>query len=194
MRRTSQPRRSSIANAIACLVLVASAAFAAGGQAPPATPAPATAETVLSTALKKAAADRKVVLIEFGASWCTWCRRFEAFVRAPELSSLLASNYIITNLVVQEREDKKALENRGAQALMDKWGGSKSGLPFYVFLDASGRKLADSNAMPDGTNVGFPGTPEEARIFLTLLEKTAPRLGKADRAKIAGYLQRAVKK
>jgi thiol:disulfide interchange protein len=154
---------------------------------------PAAATEVVAAALEQATAQRKVVLIEFGASWCTWCRKFEAFVHAPDTASIVAGNYVVVNLVVQERDDKKALENPGGQTMMDRWGGAKSGLPFYVFLDASGRKIADSNAMPGGGNIGFPGNPEEAGVFLGLLEKTAPRLSKTDRAKIAGYLEASIK-
>ena len=80
---------------------------------------PAPANAIVSASLKTATADRKVVLIEFGASWCTWCRRFEAFVHAPEVASIVAANYIVVNLVVQERDDKKTLENPGGQDLMD---------------------------------------------------------------------------
>jgi thiol:disulfide interchange protein len=152
----------------------------------------APASAIVSAALKTATADRKVVLIEFGASWCTWCRRFEAFVHAPEVSSIVAANYIVVNLVVQERDDKKPLENPGGQDLMDMWGGAKSGLPFYVFLDASGKKIANSNAMPDGGNIGFPGTAKEVGAFLGLVDKTAPRLSKGDRAKIASYFEATI--
>ena len=153
---------------------------------------PAPASAVIAAALKTATADRKVVLIEFGASWCTWCRRFDAFVHAPEVASIVAANYIVVNLVVQERDDKKPLENPGGQDLMDTWGGAKSGLPFYVFLDSSGKKIANSNAMPDGGNIGFPGTAKEVEAFLGLVDKTAPRVSKGDRAKMASYLEATI--
>ena len=153
---------------------------------------PAPASAVIAAALKTATADRKVVLIEFGASWCTWCRRFDAFVHAPEVASIVAANYIVVNFVVQERDDKKPLENPGGQDVMDTWGGAKSGLPFYVFLDAAGKKMANSNAMPDGGNIGFPGTAKELAAFLGLVDKTAPRMSKGERGKIASYLDATI--
>ena len=155
--------------------------------------APPSADSVVAGALTSAKSERKVVLIEFGASWCVWCRSFEAFVHAPEMRQIVANNYVVVNLTVQERDDKKALENAGAQEKMNGWGGAKSGLPYYVFLDAAGRKIADSNAMPDGTNIGFPATPQEIQMFVALLERTAPRLGQADRSKLVDYLTKAVK-
>jgi thiol-disulfide isomerase/thioredoxin len=154
---------------------------------------PPSADVLVSAGLKSAQAGGRVVLIEFGASWCTWCRSFEAFVHAPEVRQIIASNYVVVNLTVQEREDKKALENAGGQQKMNAWGGEKSGLPYYVFLDAAGRKLADSNAMPDGSNIGFPATPQELQMFVALIDKTAPKMSKADRSTIVGYLNKILK-
>jgi thiol:disulfide interchange protein len=151
------------------------------------------ADALMSAALKRAQAERKIVLIEFGASWCVWCRTFETFVHAPEIKQIIADNYVLVNLTVQERDDKKALENAGAQEAMNTWGGAKSGLPFYVFVDATGRKIADSNAMPDGTNIGFPATAQELQAFVGVLDKTAPRLGKVERTKIVDYLSKLIK-
>src|SRR4051794_25542315 len=167
-----------------CLVVLPSSL---GAEAP--TP---TADTIVTSAIKTAASGKKVVLIEFGASWCTWCRSFDAFVHAPEVQQIVANNYVIANLTVQERDDKKALENAGAQDRMNEWGGAKSGLPYYVFLDRTGRKIADSNAMPDGSNIGFPGTPQELQAFMSLLDKTAPEMTKPERAAILDYLNKVV--
>jgi thiol:disulfide interchange protein len=154
---------------------------------------PSRADALVSAALKAATAEHKVVLIEFGASWCTWCKSFDAFVHAPEVASIVANNYLVLNLTVHERDDKKGLENPGGEDIMNNWGGAKSGLPFYVFLDQAGKKIADSNAMPDGTNVGFPGNAKELQVFLGLLDKTAPHLNKVERGKIVDHLNKTVK-
>jgi thiol:disulfide interchange protein len=155
-------------------------------------PPAASAEAVMTAALKTAKADGRVVLIEFGASWCSWCTRFNAFVNSPDVSNIVAANYVVVNLTVQETAAKKALENPGAEALMDRWGGANSGLPFYVFLDGSGRKIADSNVMPDGSNLGFPGNPKEQDLFVALLDRTAPKLTPAHRTRVVDYLTRTV--
>jgi hypothetical protein len=77
---------------------------------------------------------------------------------------------------------------------MDEWGGAESGLPFYVFLSGAGQKVADSNAMPDGTNIGFPAVPNEIRAFIDLMERAAPTLSLAERDVLAGYLVRGAPK
>jgi hypothetical protein len=156
--------------------------------------APAPATDVVAAAVKRAQTENKAVLIEFGASWCTWCRNFEAFVKSPDAGPVLARNFVVVNLVARERGDKTSLENPGGNALMDRWGGAESGLPFYVFLDATGTRVADSNAMPDGTNIGFPAVPLEIKAFVGLMDKAAPRLASADRATLEQYLVRVMPK
>ena len=155
---------------------------------------PAPAADVVAAAVRRAQAENKSVLIEFGASWCTWCRNFEAFVKAQDAGPILAKNFVIVNLVVRERDDKIALEHPGGSALMERWGGKDSGLPFYVFLDRGGMKVADSNAMPDGTNIGFPAVPKEITAFVGLMDKAAPNLAVADRNVLEQYLVRVMPK
>ena len=128
---------------------------------PPRGPPQATA--VVAHAVCRAKAEQKVVLIEFGASWCKWCTSFQNFVHSREVGAIIDENYIVTNLVVQEAEGKKALENAGGDVMMSAWAGlARPGLPFYVFLDANGGKVADSNAMPDKSNIGFPYTRKKS--------------------------------
>lgn len=93
------------------------------------------------------------------------------------------------SLDVMESGDKKALENPGGTKFMADMGGAKSGLPFVVFLDKSGKKIADSNVLPGNSNIGYPAAPAEIAAFGKLLAKAAPRMSAAERAKITDYLK-----
>ncbi len=164
--------------------------LSAGGIATAQTPQPAS--EVVSAAVARARAENKVVLIEFGASWCTWCKNFEAFVHSADAGPVLARQFVVVNLIVRERDGKQVLEHPGGNALMDQWGGAMSGLPFYVFVNAAGQKLADSNAMPDGSNIGFPAVPAEIRAFIGLMRRAVPTLTPADQAVLDSYLVRVM--
>ena len=104
------------------------------------------------------------------------------------MKKLFSDHYVIVDLVVKESAEKKALENRGGDKILAQMGGDRSGLPFYAFLDKTGKKIADSNALGKGGNIGYPATPEEIKAFAGLLEKTAPRMTIKERDQIVAYL------
>jgi len=146
------------------------------------------AQTIIDRALKTAKAENKTVFVHFGASWCEWCKQLDAMLSSQEVGKLISDNFVLVNLTVQESNDKKALENAGAQEIMDKNGASKAGVPYYLFLDKDGKKIVDSLAMPKGGNIGYPATPEEIKTFEGLLPKAAPRMTAAQRGSISDYL------
>src|SRR5438093_166386 len=145
------------------------------------------AQILLSEAANTARAENKNVLVIFGASWCGWCRKLDRLLAAPA-GSAIANHFVVVELTVQESQDKKALENPGGDLVMAQLGGANAGLPFYAFLDAAGKTLANSNAMANGGNLGYPGDAQEVAAFDRLLQKTAPRMTSAERARIAEYL------
>ena len=139
---------------------------------------PPTAEQVLVDAQARAAAEHKTVFLHFGASWCSWCKRFDTFLAAPQIRPVLEKHFVLAKLDVLERGDNQKLENAGAEAVLARLGGTGQGLPYFAFLDAKGATVATSTcqtaAKPAGENIGYPGGQEEIALFLALLRKSAP--------------------
>lgn len=172
-------RKSGIPAAACALVLAGSVC----AQVP-------SAGEVLNAALAEARMDGKNVLVHFGASWCTWCKRLDALLEGPEFGGLFHDNYVIAHLTIMESADKKALENPGAQQMVDEAVSEIGGVPFYMFFDGDGNRIATSLAMPNGGNIGHPVQPDEIDAFVGLLAKTAPHMTPADRDRIAEYLSK----
>jgi len=130
------------------------------------------AAKVIETAAAQAKKEKKKVLLMFHASWCSWCKKMDKQMASAELKKLFDDNYVITHLTVQERGEKEKLENPGAEELLAKYKADKSGIPFFVILDAKGNLLEDSfNAK--GENLGCPATPEEVAEFRKMLKNTS---------------------
>jgi thioredoxin-related protein len=169
---------------LAVIVVTCTAQLAISAMAPP------SAESLVDAAVKTAKSQDKVVLVHFGASWCVWCRHLDDMLQGPELGMLFAERFVIVHLTVQESDDKKQLENPGAEQLLAREGAGKSGVPVFMFFDQSGNKIADSLALPNRANIGYPASPEEIQAFGGILEKTTPRMTGAERASIIDYLKK----
>jgi thioredoxin-related protein len=151
---------------------------------------PEPAQKILQEAVKKAESSNKTVFLIFHASWCSWCKRLDAALNDPEVNKIMEAHYVITHLDVMESKEKKDLENAGGDKIMKDLGGENSGLPFFAFLDAKGKKIADSNVMPKNQNIGYPGSKEEIAEFEKLLKQTAPSMVDNQRNQVVAYLQK----
>jgi thiol-disulfide isomerase/thioredoxin len=138
---------------------------------------PATADQILAEAKTKASAENKTIFVHFGASWCGWCKRLDAFLDRPDIKPVFEKYFVPVKLVVQENEKNKALENPGADTLMRKLGGP-SGLPYSAFLDVRGSLIVNSKR--EGENIGYPAQPGEIDWFVAMMRKAAPKISDDD--------------
>jgi thiol:disulfide interchange protein len=151
---------------------------------------PASANDLLQQSLVSAGSSGKTVWVIFHASWCSWCKRLDAALTNADVKPIVEKHFVLLHLDVMERGEKKAaLENPGGVELMKQFGGEKSGLPFYAFVNANGTKIGDSNVMPKESNIGYPGSPEEIDAFVKIVRAAAPKLSDAEAETIVTYLK-----
>src|SRR5678810_767688 len=103
-----------------------------------------TADAILKEACTKAAKENKNVMVIFHASWCGWCHKMDTSLNDASVKTFFDRNYVITHLTVSESDNKKNLENPGAEILFDSLAGKNSGIPFWFIMNKDGKILADS--------------------------------------------------
>jgi len=97
---------------------------------------------VVETAVQRAAAEGKRVLVVLGGDWCSWCLLLDdVFSNHEKIRTLLEEDYIVAKLDARAHRD-----------LVVSWGDpAKDGVPVLVFLDHSGRVAAVRETASLGT-------------------------------------------
>jgi thiol:disulfide interchange protein len=113
-------------------------------------------------ALGLAQVQRKLVFVDVGGEWCTWCHVFDRFVAShPEVKKTLEEKYIVVkvNYSPQNRNEK----------LLSRWPKAK-GYPHFYIVDTSGRVLQSQASVELETGNDY----DEAKVLALLRKLQAP--------------------
>ncbi|HZW09805.1 MAG TPA: thioredoxin family protein [Phycisphaerales bacterium] len=122
---------------------------------------------ILEEGLARAKSEGKAAFVHFGAPWCGWCHKLEAFLARDDMAPLFAEHFV----------DVKIDTDRtigGGDVLLEMRGSQQGGIPWFVFLDSAGEPIATSS--DSGQNTGFPVAPEEIAAFMEMLRKVKPAI------------------
>ena len=115
----------------------------------------------IAAALKKAAAEKKYVLIQGGRNWCGWCIEFARFAKAnPKIDSVINAGYVWYHLNwSKENENKKIFAKYGYP--------QRFGFPVFIILNEKGERIHTQNSeyFEDGKK---SYNPAEVQAFLEM--------------------------
>ena len=100
----------------------------------------------IAAAIKKAAAEKKHVLIQAGGNWCSWCIEFARFAKVDaQIDSMLKSSFVWYHLNYSK-------ENKN-EVLLAKYGfPQRFGFPVFIVLNSKGERIhtQSSEYLEDG--------------------------------------------
>jgi len=139
------------------------------------------ADDVLAAGIARAKSEGKLVFLHFGAPWCGWCHKLEAWMAKPEVARILGNAFVDVKVDTDRMPGGQELLRAHSQ-------GKNGGIPWFEFLDADGKALANSNA-PKGGNIGFPAQPDEIAWFAEMLRASKARMSEKEISELGDSLR-----
>jgi thioredoxin-related protein len=95
----------------------------------------ADARALIDQAVRRAKAENKHVLIQWGGNWCGWCYKLhDLFQSDEEINRVLTFEYEVV-----------MVDSNTNEALAKSMGTKFEGVPYLTVLDANGKKLTDQD-------------------------------------------------
>ncbi|WP_339910031.1 sigma-70 family RNA polymerase sigma factor [Symmachiella dynata] len=123
------------------------------------------AKQQIQTALAAAQEQNKLVLVLFGANWCSWCYKLHDVLETdPEISPMVQRNFILVNVDVGDFDLNLDIPKR--------FGAEMHSVPFLTVLDADGKVL--DNTLTDYFESGPRYITDRIKYFLEQNARSLP--------------------
>jgi len=126
---------------------------------------------VASEVMERARAEAKTrgvaLMLNFDEVSDGWCIRFRWWLVKPEVRAVLDKHFVVARIDLNRMVDAFKLFDTVS-------GGKATANPWYVFIDADGKRLAPA-AESKEEDLGFP-TGEEIARFTAMLKLAAPKI------------------
>jgi thioredoxin-related protein len=149
---------------------------------------PQDAADVFADAKKLAVKEDKKIVLKFGAPWCIWCTRLDAFMHQGEMESILEKDFVLVKIDVDRMTGAKEFY----ADIVKQSGTQPGGIPWFAVTDAEGKPLITSNE-PEHGNVGFPVRDFERAHFINMLKNNSKRITTEEMDRVAQALDEATK-
>lgn len=134
-------------------------------------------KTIFAAAAEKAIAEKKNLLVVFGADWCPWCRSLNTMLNAEEVKESISPDTVLVEIGVYKEQDKLP---SGEEVLAQVIGYSKAkvnrkGVPLMALVDPVKKKavFVDTAPLEKNTKVSKGHDPKKVS---DALKKAAAKL------------------
>jgi thioredoxin-related protein len=94
----------------------------------------------LKAAIKKAAAEKKYVLVQGGGNWCSWCIEFARLAKAtPKIDSVINAGFVWYHLNWSKENENKKIFAKYNYA-------QRFGFPVFIILNEKGERIHTQNS------------------------------------------------
>jgi len=152
---------------------------------------PQPAIEIIDHAVHQARKAHKPMLVVFQSSWSDVCKQLDSTLFLTAAKNIFEKYFVITRITVQgQSAANDSLANPGGTVMMKAFAGGEPMLPFCVFFNKRGRKIADTNVPAEQPAENFSAAKNNLDALLRAIQQCAPRIPNAQLRSLMQYFHR----